>query len=191
MIRSLIAAGALLAVAAAWWLVGCARRPPATGAADAWAFALVANDGTPTPLDAWRGRPLLIVNTASRCGFTAQYAGLQALHERYAARGLVVIGVPANDFLWQEPGDDAAIRSFCDARFGVSFPLMAKVRVTGAGQHPLYRWLTGESARPGAIRWNFTKFLVGRDGRVAERFGPKIDPLDPAVIAAIEAALAP
>ena len=126
MTRSLIAAAVLLALAGAWWLVGCARRPPATGAADVHAFTLTANDGAAYPLAQHRGRTLLIVNTASKCGYTGQYAGLQELHRRYAERGLVVIGVPANDFLWQEPGDDAAVREFCSTKFGVTFSYVLK-----------------------------------------------------------------
>ncbi len=171
-------------------IAGCFSRTPArTGASEAYAFALTANDGTSYPLAQHRGQALLIVNTASKCGYTGQYAGLQALHERYRERGLVVIGVPANDFLWQEPGDDAAVKAFCSVKFGVTFPLMTKGVVTGRDMLPLYAWLTCESARPGRIRWNFTKFVIGRDGRVVERFGPKTEPDDAAMIAAIESAL--
>ncbi|HYE04440.1 MAG TPA: glutathione peroxidase [Planctomycetota bacterium] len=176
---------------AAMAIAGCfARRPPRTGAVDVHAFTLTANEGSAYPLARHRGQALVIVNTASKCGYTGQYAGLQALSERYRERGLIVIGVPANDFLWQEPGDDAAVRRFCSATFGVSFPLMGKSRVTGRGMLPLYAWLTGESARPGRIRWNFTKFVIGRDGRVVERFGPATEPDDATMVAAIERALA-
>ncbi len=179
---------ALAAVA----IAGClTRRPPRTRAADAHAFTLTAIDGAPYPLAQHRGQALLIVNTASKCGYTGQYAALQALSERYRERGLVVIGVPANDFLWQEPGDDAAVQQFCSTRFGVTFPLMRKSRVTGRGMLPLYAWLTGESVRPGRIRWNFTKFVIGHDGQVVERFGPGIEPDDATMLAAIEAALGP
>ncbi|MBA3845168.1 MAG: glutathione peroxidase [Planctomycetes bacterium] len=181
----------VLALAAAA-LAGCfARRPPRTGAADVHAFTLTANDGSAYPLAQHRGQALIIVNTASKCGYTGQYAGLQALSERYRDRGLMVIGVPANDFMWQEPGDDAAVQQFCSTKFGVTFPLMKKSPVTGRDMLPLYAWLTGESARPGRIRWNFTKFVIGRDGRVVERFGPGTEPDDAAMIAAIEAALTP
>jgi glutathione peroxidase len=182
------AAVALIAIA--WLLSGCRRSPPASGAADISAFTLAANDGSPYPLAQHRGQVLLIVNTASGCHYTSQYAGLEKLWERYRARGLVVIAVPSNDFLWQERGDDAQIRSFCSTRFAVSFPLMAKARVKGDEAIPLYRWLTRESPRPGKIGWNFTKFLIGRDGKVHERFATSIEPEAPEVIAAIEKALA-
>lgn len=135
--------------------------------------------GEPVSLEQYAGKVLLIVNTASECGFTPQYAGLQKLHETYAARGLDVLGFPCNQFGKQEPGDAAQIGSFCEKNFGVTFPMFAKIDVNGANAHPLYRWLTDEA--PGllgieAIKWNFTKFLVDRDGNVVKRYAPLTKP---------------
>jgi glutathione peroxidase len=125
------------------------------------------------------GKPLLIVNTASSCGFTPQYKGLQALHEKYAEQGLVVLGFPCNQFGAQESGSEEEIASFCEMNFGVSFPLMGKVDVNGADAAPLFRWLSGQA--PGllgstSIKWNFTKFLVGKDGQVIKRYSPQDTP---------------
>ncbi|CAG9169318.1 MULTISPECIES: glutathione peroxidase [Cupriavidus] len=130
--------------------------------------------GQPVPLSQFRGKVLLIVNTASECGFTPQYAGLQALHDAYAARGLEVLGFPCNQFGKQEPGDAQQIGQFCESRFSVKFPMFAKIDVKGPDAHPLYQWLT--SAKRGvlgtqAIKWNFTKFLLRRDGTVYKRYG--------------------
>lgn len=153
-------------------------------------FTLTGIDGKPHPLDQYAGKVVLLVNVASRCAFTGQYVALQALHERYRGRGLVVIGVPANDFLGQEPGTETEIGAFCSTTYGVTFPLMAKVGVRGDDICPLYRHLTTESARPGRIGWNFTKFLVGRNGLVVERFGSTTAPDDQRIIAALERELA-
>ena len=135
--------------------------------------------GNEVPLSRYQGRVLLIVNTASACGFTPQYAGLQALHAQYADQGLTVLGFPCNQFGHQEPGSADEIATFCERNFGVQFPLMEKIEVNGAGAHPLYRWL--EAQAPGllgskAIKWNFTKFLVGRDGQVLQRYAPQDAP---------------
>jgi glutathione peroxidase len=132
-------------------------------------------DGRPVSLMEYRDRVLLIVNTASRCGFTPQLAGLEALWARFRARGLVVLGFPCNQFHSQEPGTEQQIQDFCSTRYGVTFPLMSKIEVNGAHAHPLYKWLCAQA--PGllgskAIKWNFTKFLVGRDGRVLRRYAP-------------------
>lgn len=145
----------------------------------AYDFNATALDGDALPLDAWRGQPLLIVNVASKCGFTPQYEGLEQLWHDYGPRGLVVLGFPCDQFGHQEPGDAAAIREFCSLNYGVSFPLSAKVDVNGDGAHPLWRWL--KSRKGGvlgidAIKWNFTKFLVGRDGQVIERYAPTTKP---------------
>lgn len=153
-------------------------------------FELRALDGKPLPLSAYAGSVLLIVNTASHCGFTPQYAGLQALHERFADRGLVVIGVPCNQFGGQEPGSETEIAEFCQSRYSVTFPMAEKVEVNGPNAHPLFAYLT--KAAPGlagttAIKWNFTKFLVGRDGRLIERFAPTTSP--ESLASAIEALL--
>ena len=131
--------------------------------------------GQTVPLAQFRGKPLLIVNTASACGFTPQFAGLEELHRKYGGRGLVVLGFPCNQFGSQDPGSNEEIASFCQVNYGVTFPMMAKIDVNGPEAHPLYRWLTAEA--PGvlgsrAIKWNFTKFLVGKDGRVLKRFAP-------------------
>ena len=163
-------------------------KNPATSVHD---FTATSIAGEPVALGGYRGKVLLIVNTASACGFTPQYKGLQALHERYADRGLVVLGFPCNQFGAQEKGSDEEIASFCDLKFGVTFPLMHKIEVNGDGAHPLYRWLTSEA--PGvlgtkSIKWNFTKFLVGRDGQVIRRYAPQDKPEK--LAADIEAALA-
>lgn len=152
-------------------------------------FTLTDIGGKAYPLDQHAGKVLLLVNVASQCAFTKQYAALQALHVRYRERGLVVIGIPANDFFGQEPGAEAEIQTFCSTTYGVTFPMMAKVGVRGDDICPLYQHLTTESAKPGKIGWNFVKFLVGRHGQVVERFGSTTAPDDPKVIAAIESAL--
>ena len=135
--------------------------------------------GKPVPLKQYEGKLLLIVNTASACGFTPQLAGLEALHQRYADQGLVVLGFPCNQFGAQDKGSNEEIADFCQRNYGVSFAMMAKVEVNGDGAHPMYRWLTAEA--PGllgtqAIKWNFTKFLVGRDGQVIKRYAPTDTP---------------
>lgn len=154
-------------------------------------FSAQSIEGQTVALDRYRGQVLLIVNTASACGFTPQFGGLEQLHQTYGARGLVVLGFPCNQFGAQDPGSNEAIASFCQRNFGVSFPMMSKIDVNGADAHPLYRWLTAEA--PGlmgskAIKWNFTKFLVGKDGRVIKRYAPQDAPEKLATD--IEAALA-
>ncbi len=141
-------------------------------------LSATSNHGEQIAFSAFRGRPMLIVNTASKCGFTPQYAGLQALHERYGPQGLVVIGFPCNQFAHQEPGDDAAIEEFCRANFGVTFPLTTKVDVNGKGTHPVFAFLKERTGgRLGtAVKWNFTKFLVAPDGTSVKRFAPNFEP---------------
>lgn len=156
-------------------------------------FEMKRLDGKPQSLGAYAGKVMLVVNTASKCGLTPQYQGLQQLHERYGAKGLAVLGFPANDFLWQEPGGSAQIAEFCSLNYGVSFPMFEKIAVKGKAQAPLYKYLTSKDTNPrfaGAIGWNFEKFLVGRNGEVVARFSPKTPPTAPEVIAAIEAAIA-
>ncbi len=144
-------------------------------ASTAFDFEALTITGQPQPLKAYEGRVLLIVNTASQCGFTPQFKGLEALFKQYEAQGLTVIGFPSNEFGHQDPGSNDEIASFCELNYGVSFPMMAKVQVNGSEAHPLYQWLKGE--KPGllgteAIKWNFTKFLVGRRGQVIKRYAP-------------------
>lgn len=144
-----------------------------------YSFSAKTLAGEPVTLDRYAGKVLLVVNTASECGFTPQYAGLQKLYEEYAAQGLVVLGFPCNQFGKQEPGDAAQIGSFCEKNYGVTFPMFEKIDVNGANAHPLYRWLTEEA--PGllgleAIKWNFTKFLVDREGNVVKRYAPVTKP---------------
>ena len=161
---------------------------PATTVYD---FEALSIDGKPAHLSTQRGKVLLIVNTASECGFTPQFGGLEKLWEAYRDRGLVVVGFPSNEFGGQDPGSDAEIGAFCQRNYGVSFPMMSKVKVNGAQAHPLWKWLTAEA--PGilgskAVKWNFTKFLVGKDGRVIKRYAPTDTP--ESLAKDIEAALA-
>ena len=142
-------------------------------------FEALSIDGQAVALSQYRGRVLLIVNTASACGFTPQFTGLEKLHQRYGPQGLTVLGFPCNQFGRQDPGSNDEIGAFCQKNYGVSFQMMAKIEVNGNGAHPLYQWLTAEA--PGllgskAIKWNFTKFLVGRDGRVIKRYAPQDTP---------------
>lgn len=146
-----------------------------------YAFEAVDIDGTPFSFDQLRGRTVLLVNTASACGFTPQFGGLEALWQRYRDRGLTVVGFPSNEFGAQDPGTNAEIAGFCQLRYGISFPMMAKGNVNGTSAHPLFQWLKAQA--PGvlgseAIKWNFTKFLVGRDGRVISRHAPQVSPED-------------
>ena len=149
-------------------------------------FSAVTIDGEEQPLAAYRGKALLLVNTASKCGFTPQYEGLEALYEKYCARGFEVLAFPANDFMRQEPGSDAEIKTFCSSKYKTTFPLFSKISVKGKKIHPLYSFLTRESGFPGDISWNFNKFLVAADGRVTARFGSKTKPLDEELIAKLE-----
>lgn len=173
-------------------------------------IALKKADQSATTLGDWAGQVLLVVNVASKCGLTPQYEALQKLHERYAAQGFSVVGMPANDFKEQEPGSDAEIQEFCQVNYGVSFPVLAKIAVTGADQHPLYSALTAahpetpdrqrfaerlkgfgiEPTPAPEVLWNFEKFLIGKHGTVIGRFAPDTAPDDAAISAAIEAALA-
>jgi glutathione peroxidase len=148
-------------------------------------------NGKAVKLSKFKGKALLIVNTASKCGFTPQFAGLEALHEQYGKKGLVVLGFPSNQFGQQDPGENSEIAEFCQLNYGVSFPMMAKIDVNGPSAHPLYTWLSAEA--PGllgskAIKWNFTKFLVGKDGQVIKRYAPTDTP--ESMAKDIEAALA-
>jgi len=149
------------------------------GAQGIYDFKVKTMEGADKSLADYKGQVLLIVNTASHCGFTPQYAGLEKLYERYKDRGFVVLAFPANDFLDQEPGDDTAIKQFCELTYKTSFPLFSKISVKGPQIAPLYGYLTTASGFGGNITWNFNKFLVDRQGRVIARFGSKTDPMDP------------
>jgi glutathione peroxidase len=158
--------------------------------ASVYDFSALLLDGNTVSLDEFRGRVLLIVNTASQCGFTPQYAGLESLYRGYKDRGLEVLGFPCNQFGEQEPGSAEQIGAFCEKNFGVSFPIFAKIDVNGPNAHPLYRFLKGEKSGifgTDAIKWNFTKFLADRQGKVVDRFGPSTEPK--AMSGAIEALL--
>jgi glutathione peroxidase-family protein len=149
-------------------------------------------DGKDVSLSSFKGKVLLIVNVASKCGFTGQYAGLEKLYSAYTNRGFVVLGFPANDFLGQEPGTEAEIKSFCTLTYGVTFPMFAKITVKGKDIHPLYAFLTSKETNPkfgDAISWNFNKFLIGRDGAIVGRFGSRTKPEDKELIEAVEQAL--
>lgn len=146
---------------------------------NAYDFAAETLDGQPAPLDDYRGKVLLIVNTASKCGFTPQYAGLEALWRKYKDRGLVILGFPCNQFGAQEPGNAEEIASFCSLTYDVSFPMMKKIDVNGPGAHPFYAWLKTEKKGllgSEAVKWNFTKFLIDKSGAVAARFAPTDTP---------------
>jgi glutathione peroxidase len=156
-------------------------------------FTLNSIDGQPAPLASYKGKIVLLVNVASRCGFTPQYTALEALYEKYKDRGFVILGIPANNFGSQEPGTNQEIKTFCQSKYSVTFPMMSKVSVKGDDKTPLYQFLTDKTVNPetgGEIQWNFTKFLIGPDGRVMARFEPAITPDSPEVTAAIEKALA-
>jgi len=157
------------------------------GAASVYDFTLNSIDGKPAPLSAYKGKVLLLVNVASKCGFTPQYKQLEAVYEKYKDQGLVIAGFPANNFLSQEPGTNPEIKAFCTRTYGVTFPMYAKISVKGADMAPLYAYLT--QSKGGDIKWNFTKFLIGRDGSILERFEPPVRPDDAKVTGAIERAL--
>jgi glutathione peroxidase len=156
------------------------------GASSVHEFTLNSIDGKPAPLSAYQGKVVLIVNVASRCGFTPQYAGLEALYEKYKDRGFTILGFPANNFGGQEPGTNEEIKTFCTTKYNVTFPMYSKISVKGDDKAPLYQFLT---ATGGEIQWNFTKFLVDKDGKVVARFEPKVTPDSPDVASAIEKAL--
>ena len=151
-------------------------------------FTVKGIDGSPKPLQDFQGKPVLLVNVASKCGLTPQYAGLEKLYQDFKGKGLVILGLPCNQFGAQEPGTEAEIQKFCSLNYDVSFPLTSKIEVNGAGAHPLYTWLRQETG--GAdIQWNFEKFLIGKDGRIVKRYSPKTVPEDKALRSDIQAAL--
>ncbi len=163
-----------------------------SGASSVHDFTMNSIDGQPVALAQFKGKVALIVNVASRCGFTPQYAGLEALYRKYKDRGFVVLGFPANNFMGQEPGTNEEIKEFCSRKYNVTFPMFAKISVKGSDQAPLYQFLTDKKLHPntgGDIRWNFTKFLVDRNGKVIARFGSTVSPESNEMVRAIEAAL--
>jgi len=156
-------------------------------------FTLNSIEGQATPLSNFKGKVVLLVNVASRCGYTPQYTALESIYEKYQDRGFVIVGIPANNFGGQEPGTNQEIKTFCTAKYNVTFPMMAKVSVKGSDITPLYQFLTDKAAHPetgGEIGWNFTKFLIGPDGKVIARFDSAVVPDSPQVTGAIEKALA-
>lgn len=158
---------------------------------DAYRFSFNTIDGSPLPLEGWRGRPVLVVNTASYCGYTPQYRGLETLWQRYRDRGLVVLGVPSNDFGQQEPGSAAEIKEFCERNYAVDFPMAEKNRVVGRDAHPFYRWITESLGEAGAPRWNFHKYLVGPDGSLEGAWPSQVSPTDGRITGEIERLLPP
>jgi glutathione peroxidase len=155
-------------------------------------FTMKSIDGQQVSLGGYSGKVVLLVNVASKCGFTPQYTALEAVYEKYKDRGLVIVGIPANNFAQQEPGTDEEIKKFCSSKYSVTFPMMAKVSVLGDDKTPLYSFLTGKETDPqfgGDIKWNFTKFLFDRSGKPVARFEPNVTPDSPQVTGAVEAAL--
>lgn len=168
-----------------------AKEPPPPSIYD---FTMKNIDGEDVSLSAYKGKVMLIVNVASRCGYTPQYKGLQELHSQYKDQGLVVLGFPSNDFGKQEPGTNEEIKIFCTTKYAVDFPMFAKITVKGEEKHPLYKFLTEKEtnpAFPGEVAWNFNKFLVDRNGKIVGRFGSKDKPEDEKLVKAIQASLAP
>ena len=157
--------------------------------ASAHEFAFNTIDGEPLPLTSFRDKVVLVVNTASKCGLTPQYDGLEKLYSEYKDRGLVVLGVPCNQFAGQEPGSEAEIKDFCETRFAIDFPLTAKVDVKGEGAHPFYKWAKDQLGEPAEPVWNFHKILIGKSGEALQAFGPRTDPQDAEITGAIEKAL--
>jgi glutathione peroxidase len=156
---------------------------------NAYDFSFKSIDGAPLPMSSFKGKAILVVNVASQCGLTPQYSGLEALWNARKDKGLVVLGVPANDFGAQEPGTEKEIKTFCETRFAVDFPMTAKEHVIGGEAHPLYKWIAGELGEGAAPKWNFHKYLIGKDGNIAGTFGSRTEPMAPELIAAIDAAL--
>lgn len=178
---------ARLTLAAAVMAVAVAATPAPKAAYD---FTMTGIDGEPLPLAKYRGKVLLVVNTASQCGFTPQYEGLQALYDQYKAKGLVIVGVPSNDFGGQEPGSRGEIKQFCESKFGIRFPMTDKYAVTGPNAAPFYRWAAQTLGPDSTPKWNFHKYLVGKDGRLIGYYGSKTTPQSAELKGAVEKALA-
>ena len=175
---------------AAVFTASAVTAPACATEGSAFTFEFQSIDGKPMKLADWRGKALLVVNTASFCGFTKQYAGLQELWSKYEAKGLVVVGVPSNDFGGQEPKAEGEIKKFCEGAFGVTFPLTTKQVVTGGTAHPFYKWAAEAAGPAGVPAWNFHKYLIGRDGRLVASLSTRAAPMSDEVTAAIEKALA-
>jgi glutathione peroxidase len=174
------------------YLTGMVMAASLFGASSVLDFTLNSLDGKPAPLAEYRGKVVLIVNVASKCGFTPQYTGLEKIYEKYKDQGFVILGFPANNFGGQEPGTNEEIKTFCSSKYQVTFPMFSKVSVKGADSTPLYQFLTDKQSNPttaGEIKWNFTKFLVDRNGKVIARFEPAVTPESADVTGAIEKAL--
>ena len=155
----------------------------------AYDYSFDSIDGKPLPLTTFKDKVVLVVNTASKCGLTPQYNGLEQLYSDYKDKGLVVLGVPCNQFMGQEPGTDAEIQTFCSTTFGIDFPMTSKVDVKEANAHPFYKWAETELGEPAVPVWNFHKILIGKHGEALQAFGPRTEPQDPGLVAAIEGAL--
>jgi len=155
----------------------------------AYDFSFKSIDGKPLPMSTFKGKAVLVVNVASQCGLTPQYTGLEALWKAKKDKGLVVLGVPANDFGAQEPGTENEIKTFCETRFNVDFPMTAKEHVIGGEAHPLYKWIAGELGEGAAPKWNFHKYLIGKDGSIAGTFGSRTEPMAAEIVDAVDAAL--
>jgi glutathione peroxidase len=172
-------------------LAGVQTKPTGvTKAPAALNFTMKSIDGKPVDLSKYEGRVVLMVNVASQCGYTPQYAGLEEMYKKYAPKGLSILGFPSNDFGAQEPGSDREISEFCQKNYGVDFDMFSKIVVRGAGQAPLYRYLTTHPRFSGQVDWNFEKFLIGRNGEVIGRFKSEVEPLSKEMVSAIETALA-
>ncbi len=156
---------------------------------NAYDFSFTSIDGTPLPLTTFRGKPVLVVNTASKCGLTPQYEGLEALYREYRDQGLVVLGVPCNQFAGQEPGTEAEIKAFCEVKFDVDFPMTGKVDVKGDARHPFYAWAEEKLGEGAVPVWNFHKILIGADGEAVQAFGPRTEPQDEGRVAAVKESL--
>jgi glutathione peroxidase len=155
----------------------------------AYDFSFKSIDGQSLPMSSFKGKAVLVVNVASQCGLTPQYSGLEELWKAKKDKGLIVLGVPANDFGAQEPGTENEIKTFCETRFNVDFPMTAKEHVIGGEAHPLYKWIAGELGEGAAPKWNFHKYLIGKDGAIAGTFGSRTEPMAPEIVDAIDAAL--
>jgi glutathione peroxidase len=160
-----------------------------SNAASLHEFTMNDIDGKPVKLDSYKGKVVLVVNVASKCGFTPQYEGLEKIYKQFQAKGFVVLGFPANNFMGQEPGSEADIKAFCSSKYNVTFPMFSKISVKGDDMHPLYQYLTQKSNPTGDVRWNFGKFLVGKDGKIIARYDSNVAPESAELTSAIESAL--